>query len=281
MVWGFFMKAVVADRAAAFADAVYHDPQHFAGLGLIIGTVFFAIQIYGDFAGYTNIAIGAARVMGFDLIQNFRRPYFATSVIEFWQRWHISLSTWFRDYVYIPLGGNRVSKSRWYLNIMLTFLISGLWHGAAWTFIVWGALNGLYLVLTHAAGDTWRRLGFLQVPVTFALTTFAWIFFRAKNLADAGYIATHLLSGFSGLLVNAHAFIKTNVLLEQTQGAFIIAGLVGVLMLAFEGLNARYCLVRAIERWPAWGRMIFYSACVWGIIIFGVFGNRQFIYFQF
>jgi D-alanyl-lipoteichoic acid acyltransferase DltB (MBOAT superfamily) len=281
MLWGFFQKVVVADRAAVFADAVYHDPHHFAGLGLVVGTVFFAIQIYGDFAGYSNIAIGAARVMGFDLMHNFKRPYFAHSVAEFWQRWHISLSTWFRDYVYIPLGGNRVSHNRWYLNIGITFLISGLWHGAAWTFVIWGALNGVYLIITNVADERWKRLGLLQIPMTFALTSFAWIFFRAKSLADAGYIVGHLFAGYGGMLTNLHGFIKTNVLLEQAQNAFIIAGAAGIALFVFEALNARYGLVRAIERWPAWARMTAYSAFVWCIIIAGMFGNRQFIYFQF
>ena len=138
MLWGFFKKIVVADRLAVFVSSVYDHPQQYDGLPLIIATVFFAFQIYCDFSGYTDIAIGAARVMGIDLIENFRRPYFARSVAEFWQRWHISLSSWFRDYVYIPLGGSRVGKSKWFMNILITFALSGIWHGASWNFpICW------------------------------------------------------------------------------------------------------------------------------------------------
>lgn len=147
MIWGFFMKVVVADRLALFVNATYNNVDAHNGTTLLIGTIFFAFQIYCDFAGYSNIAIGAARIMGFDLMTNFRRPYFAVNIGEFWHRWHISLSTWFRDYVYIPLGGNRVGKSRNYYNLFITFVVSGIWHGANWTFVIWGALHGFYMTL--------------------------------------------------------------------------------------------------------------------------------------
>jgi alginate O-acetyltransferase complex protein AlgI len=149
MLWGFFMKIVIADRLALYVNPVYADPEMYGGKTLLVATYFFAFQIFCDFAGYSAIAIGAARVLGYDLMENFRRPYFAASIREFWGRWHISLSTWFRDYVYIPLGGNRVDgKARWYANLFIVFLVSGLWHGAAWTFVVWGALHGAYLVVS-------------------------------------------------------------------------------------------------------------------------------------
>ena len=170
MTWGLFKKVVIADRVGVFVDAVYGSPDAHAGWPVIVATYLFAFQIYCDFSGYSDMAIGAARVLGIDLMENFRRPYFAKSVGEFWRRWHISLSTWFRDYLYLPLGGNRVSKARWLVNLMIVFVVSGLWHGAAWTFMVWGALHGTYLVvgiLTQdlrdrawaAVGRVVRRLG--------------------------------------------------------------------------------------------------------------------------
>jgi alginate O-acetyltransferase complex protein AlgI len=162
VLWGFFKKVVVADRLALYVNAVYNDPSAHTGPTILLATYFFAFQIYCDFSGYSDIAIGTARVMGYDLMQNFRRPYFARSISEFWSRWHISLSTWFRDYLYIPLGGNRVPRWRWYVNLFAVFLISGLWHGANWTFVVWGALHGTYLIVGLVTSDArerfWQRL---------------------------------------------------------------------------------------------------------------------------
>ena len=177
---------------------VYNNPTEFGGLQNILATFFFSFQIYCDFSGYSDIAIGAALIMGYRLMTNFRRPYFAQSIREFWQRWHISLSTWFRDYVYISLGGNRVVKWRWYYNLFITFLVSGLWHGAEWTFVIWGALHGFYMVFaiwtTRLRENANRITGiskyrglyqFTQILVTFVLVYFAWIFFRANNTQDA------------------------------------------------------------------------------------------------
>jgi alginate O-acetyltransferase complex protein AlgI len=150
MLWGFFQKVVIADRLAYYVNEVYNHSDLYHGWTIWVATFFFAFQIFCDFSGYTDIARGAARILGYDIMLNFRRPYFARSIRDFWQRWHISLSTWFRDYVYIPLGGNRVVRWRWYYNLLLTFVISGLWHGANWTFLFWGALHGLYLILSYA-----------------------------------------------------------------------------------------------------------------------------------
>ena len=146
ILWGAFKKIVIADRLAIYVNTVYNAPRHYSGLPLIAATIFFAFQIYCDFSAYSDIAIGAAKILGFDLMENFRQPYFSKSVREFWGRWHISLSTWFRDYLYIPLGGNRVTFTRHLLNLMIVFVVSGLWHGASWTFVIWGALHGLYIV---------------------------------------------------------------------------------------------------------------------------------------
>ncbi|HET6224970.1 MAG TPA: MBOAT family O-acyltransferase, partial [Bacteroidia bacterium] len=146
MAYGMFKKVVIADRLAEYVNAIYGNPQHYSTLPIIIATLFFSIQIYCDFSGYSDIAIGAAKVMGYDLMENFNRPYLSTTISEFWTRWHISLSTWFKDYVYIPLGGNRTTKIKWYRNLIIVFLLSGLWHGASWNFIIWGALHSFYLV---------------------------------------------------------------------------------------------------------------------------------------
>ena len=185
---------------------VYNNPDNYSGFALIVATVFFTFQIYCDFSGYSDIAIGSARVMGFELMENFKRPYFSKSISEFWKRWHISLSTWFRDYLYIPLGGSKVVKWKWYYNLFITFLVSGFWHGANWTFIVWGALHGTYLISSIILSKPKEKiLNFLklktlqfhklyQVGFTFLLATFAWIFFRANTITDAIYVITHLFT---------------------------------------------------------------------------------------
>ena len=198
MLWGFFKKLVIADRCAALVDIGYTHPAAQDGGSLLLATLFFAFQIYCDFSGYTDIALGAARVMGFNLMVNFCTPYRSASISEFWGRWHISLSSWFRDYLYIPLGGNRVAKWRWYTNLFIVFLVSGLWHGANWTYVTWGGLHGSYLVLALMFAPLWKRTsgasgraeqhGFrraLNVLATFLLVAFAWIFFRASHVADA------------------------------------------------------------------------------------------------
>ena len=195
MVWGLFKKVVIADRLAVIVDSVYNNPEQYNSFSLIVATVFFSFQIYCDFSGYSDMAIGAARILGFKLMINFNNPYQSKSFHEFWTRWHISLSTWFRDYLYISLGGNRVTIPRWYLNLFIVFLISGLWHGASWTFVVWGALHGFYLVFELITKGTRRRINkiihldklpFLSAITTFSFVTFAWIFFRANNFIGIG-----------------------------------------------------------------------------------------------
>ncbi len=203
MLWGLFMKMVIADRVAIFVDEVFANTYAAGTMEMAAAAVGFSLQIYADFAGYSAVAIGAARMLGLNLMENFNTPYFAASIAEFWRRWHVSLSSWFRDYVYIPLGGNRKGKLRKYLNLMITFLVSGLWHGAAWKYVVWGGLHGAYQIagdLTkplrarvnaffEVKEDTFgHRLG--QMIGTFLLTTFAWIFFRADSLRLAlDYVA--------------------------------------------------------------------------------------------
>jgi len=197
VLWGMFKKVVVADRLAVYVDAVYNHPGDQRGWPILVATFFFAVQLYADFSGYTDIALGVAKVLGYDLTPNFRRPYLASSVVEFWRRWHMTLTAWFRDYLYIPLGGNRVPKWRWYTNVMLVFVVSGLWHGAAWTFVLWGALHGAYYLVetwTRQARDkvwdklfpkrgAWRTV--VGTLVTSALVCLAWVFFRANSISDA------------------------------------------------------------------------------------------------
>jgi alginate O-acetyltransferase complex protein AlgI len=298
MLWGFFKKVVIADRMAALVNPVFDHPENQPGVALILATFFFAFQIYCDFSGYSDIAIGAAQVMGFRLVENFRRPFFAKSVSEFWRRWHISLSSWFRDYVYIPLGGNRVPRWRHSVNIFVTFLISGLWHGANWTFIVWGALHGLYVLvetaterirnaLTHAVGL--HRFPVLlrtaQVSVTFALVTFAWIFFRAKDVHTAWYISAHLFTGIGDLLTRLPAYLGGHGHLELTLPADKQDYVVAVALVAFLGivqLVQRNSSIReTISQSPIWLRWTAYYGLVVTILLLGIFEKRQFIYFQF
>ncbi|MES1222024.1 MAG: MBOAT family O-acyltransferase, partial [Bacteroidota bacterium] len=188
MAWGFFKKTVIADRVGGYADAVFKHPQDVNAGNIWLGVFLFAIQIYADFSGYTDIAIGAARCMGFNLMTNFNRPYFSVNVRDFWKRWHISLSSWFRDYVYIPLGGNRKGETRKNINILLTFVLSGLWHGAAWGFLLWGFLNGLYVVFYDFISLHSKKIKLikpLNILITFFFISFAWIFFRANSVHTA------------------------------------------------------------------------------------------------
>ncbi|MEK6858826.1 MAG: MBOAT family O-acyltransferase [Nanoarchaeota archaeon] len=286
MLWGFFKKVVIADRVAVLVDTVYASPSAYQGAPLILATLFFAVQIYCDFSGYTDIAIGSARIMGFKLMENFRRPYYARSIAEFWKRWHISLSSWFRDYVYIPLGGNRVAVPRWYLNLFVVFLVSGLWHGASWTFVIWGGLHGAYLVIglmTARFRTTLKeRIGLnriawlnatVQITITTVLASFAWIFFRATNVSDAFYVVRHL---FSGLAVG---FTGAN--LGMSIWEIIIALGAIALMEIVQLVQEREGKKEFILKLPRWIRATLYIGLILIILLFGVFERRQFIYFQF
>ncbi|MBQ7577705.1 MAG: MBOAT family protein [Synergistaceae bacterium] len=198
MTWGFFKKLAIADTLATYSDRVFNHVHSYQGFALILAALFFTIQIYCDFSGYSDIARGCAKMMNIDLMENFRSPYFSASIKEFWSRWHISLSTWFRDYVYIPLGGNRVNKFRHCLNLMITFIISGLWHGANWTFVIWGAVHGLAQVIENFFTRP-KSLRALRVMMTFTFVSLAWIFFRANNVSEALYIFSNLFTGINNL----------------------------------------------------------------------------------
>ena len=284
MGWGFFKKIVIADRLAEYVNIVYNNPADFEGIPNIIATFFFTFQIYCDFSGYSDIAIGAAMIMGYRLMTNFRRPYFAMNIREFWQRWHISLSTWFRDYVYIPLGGNRVVKWRWYYNLFITFLVSGLWHGANWTFIIWGAIHGFYLVFAiwtekyREGFNRWIGLQkypalykFVQVFVTFVLVYVSWIFFRANNVSEALFILkNHFLFG-GDQVVN----------LFKIRADFAISFIaIGVLIL-IDFMEERFELSFRLNRLPGvqkWAMLVFFI-CV--LFVFAVWNETDFLYFQF
>lgn len=304
MAWGFFKKVVIADRLAHLANPVFSDPHSYSGPMLALATVAFSYQIYCDFSGYSDIAIGTARVMGFRLMQNFDRPYHARSLAEFWRRWHISLSTWFRDYLYIPLGGNRVTRGRWYRNLMITFLISGLWHGASWNFIIWGGLHGAYLVgslvterlrrpIAQAAEAALgrRAVDGFRMAFTFSLVSVAWIFFRADTLADAWYILSHLFTGYGpGMLTTVAEQLRATlgapgpfVLGFPAKGsALVLAAATAqwLLLELLEGLGARGWMTR-FDRLPAPVRLGAYYAFTLNVLIFGVFEQSRFIYFQF
>lgn len=285
IAWGFFKKLVVADRLALYVNDVYGSPQNHNGLQLTLATVFFAYQIYCDFSGYSDIAIGTARVLGFRLMENFDRPYAAASINEFWRRWHISLSTWFRDYVYLPLGGNRGSRGVVYRNLLITFAISGLWHGAAWTYVIWGVLNGLYLVwerFTKPARERfWALLGLADATVlrravgiasTFVLICLGWVFFRANNLADATYILTHFYQGWDVGAIRTEQF-----LLRQMPVA--IASIIFLELM--QWLYPKISFTGLIATRPVAVRWAVYAVFVIGVVMFGVFRTNQFIYFQF
>lgn len=290
MAWGFFKKLVIADRLAALVNEVYGNPHAYTGISLIVATLFFAYQIYCDFSGYSDIAIGAAEVMGIKLMTNFNRPYFSKSIAEFWRRWHISLSSWFRDYLYIPLGGNRVATWRWQLNLLIVFLVSGLWHGANWTFVIWGGLHGLYLItsiwlgalatkIQRATGVLLKPSPYVQIAVTFSFVTFAWIFFRAASFSDALYIATHLFDNL-GIITNLPQLEKSVLIgLNRVDFTIAILAILGmeIVQLVQRGGSVRLLLARqpALIRWSAYYLLLIVT------LIFGVYESRQFIYFQF
>ncbi|MBI3914739.1 MAG: MBOAT family protein [Chloroflexi bacterium] len=285
MAWGLFKKVVIADRLADFVNPIFNQPTAYEGIPLILAAIFFGYQIYCDFSGYSDIAIGAAQVMGFRLMQNFNRPYAASSIADFWRRWHISLSTWFRDYLYFPLGGNRVGKLRWHFNLLITFLVSGLWHGASWTFVIWGGLHGAYLIVAQSFDSLLARLGVkfnpndrlaraAQIVITFALVSFAWIFFRASTFQDALYISTHL---FTGISIGAPAMQELLTYLNMAK-----IGILAILVMEIAYLFWNNAGLRArLSSQPAWLRWSAYYALMMSILLFGKFSESKFIYFQF
>lgn len=274
MIWGFFMKLCVADILSQYVDAVYNNIAFHNGTSLIIATIFFTFQIYCDFGGYSNIAIGAARIMGFKLMENFHRPYLSLNINEFWKRWHISLSSWFKDYVYIPLGGNRVKQPRHMLNLMITFLVSGIWHGANWTFVVWGGLHGIYQVIAKIWNNHIGRIShktivyqLVSIAFCFILVSFAWIFFRANTVNDAFLIINKIFteSGkpFFDIMVFVYGITALLIL--------IIKDLKDEMDCKINFMHSRFIIIRYLST----------IALVAYILLFGSYASDQFIYFQF
>lgn len=285
LLWGLFKKVVVADNLAAFVDTVYAQPAFASPADLLIATYFFAFQLYCDFSGYSDMAIGASMVLGIPLMENFRRPYLSQSVPEFWaKRWHLSLASWFRDYMYIPLGGNRVGRMRQYANLMAVFLVSGLWHGANWTFVVWGGLNGLYQVVSVTTRGLRERIRVLtrvpsplltvwQVTVTFHLILVTWVFFRAASIADAMTVITRVAGSAAALPTMLQARLATGEVL------FAIALI--VVLLAVEVLDERKPLWDRVAPRPTWVRWSVYYAMIAALIVFGSWQLQNFVYMQF
>jgi len=282
IVWGFFLKLVLADTIGhqLAEDGSFGTPERFGAAGHLLAATMFAFQIYGDFAGYSAIAIGLGRIMGFDLGVNFRRPYLSASFSEFWQRWHISLSSWVRDYLYIPLGGNRHGPLLTFRNLMITMFLGGLWHGAAWTFVIWGLLHGLYLVIWRLGGNLAERVAWLnaaaaeriaRVPLVlavFALTTLAWIFFRAPSLGNAAEIVRRIVTWDQTALITTDRIGLAKCLLA------IVVVMVIDIAAEFRPVQASY------ERRPLW-RATAMAMMLWMTALLGVFSGAEFIYFQF
>ena len=275
MMQGFFKKVVIADRLAMVVDPAYANLSHQSSLNLIIASIFYSFQIYCDFSGYSDIAIGASKVMGFKLMNNFNAPYTAKSIPDFWRRWHISLSTWFKDYVYFSLGGNRVSVPRWYINIMIVFILSGFWHGASWNFVIWGALHGLFQLMgltlnrifPNLAADEQKSAAgvWMYRLLTFLLVTIAWVFFRIPKFGD--------IQMYFGQLTHGSILDPISLAFNTSELLFSILLIVGLYLYDFKRDKIKVDSVKLF--WPIISGLAFL------IYFFGVFNLKQFIYFQF
>jgi alginate O-acetyltransferase complex protein AlgI len=280
--WGLFKKIVIADRLALCVNEVYNNVHYYKGGPLLLAIFFFTFQIYCDFSGYSDIARGCSRVMGIELMKNFNAPYLARSIKEFWSRWHISLSTWFRDYLYIPLGGNKAGKQKLFINILIVFLISGLWHGASWTFIIWGFIHAVFNILGIAGKSTLSALGkhnkflqhaasFLSWAATFSIVTVAWIFFRANTLDDAFYVLRHALE------IDFHHFISIPIF---SYFFYISSFILIFILFGIEWINERTVLNTLLLKNKTL-TFLFFSILFISIYILGIFEKQSFIYFQF
>ncbi len=281
ILWGLFKKVVIADNCAQYANIIFNNSENYSGSTLVMGALFFTFQIYGDFSGYSDIAIGTSRLFGFNLKQNFAFPYFSRDIAEFWRRWHISLSTWFRDYLYIPLGGSRGSLSKKVRNVFIIFLVSGFWHGANWTFIIWGALNALYFLPILLTNNNRNHLDVvakgsylpsvkeaLQMLLTFSLTVFAWIFFRAIDLEHA---LSYIGSMFSSTLLSIPKVLPAKVMLL----------LVFFMTIEWIGREGQYGISKLGLKWKRPFRWAFYALIICMIGLFMQTKETPFIYFQF
>ena len=295
MVWGFFLKLVIADRISIFVTKIFDNYNEFSGLYLIIAVVLFGFQIYCDFNGYSTIAKGSAKMLNIELMDNFNAPYLSRSVGEFWRRWHISLSTWFKDYLYIPLGGNRKGKFRKYLNILIVFIVSGLWHGANWTFVIWGALNGVFQIIGDIFKNIRKRVNnflrikedgifhkIIQIIITFILINFTWIFFRANSFTDAINIIRGIFTNLNpAMLLNSSIF---NLGLSEASFRILMIGLI-VLVVADILKYKKINILAKILNLNYVLRCLILLVTIGFILVFGIYGSAydatQFIYFQF
>ena len=279
LLWGMFLKVVFADRLGIYVDTVYDNVEHYSGITCLVASIFYSFQIYGDFAGYSLMAIGIGKILGFDLVNNFNRPYLASSITDFWKRWHISLTRWLTSYIYIPLGGNRCSKVKQYWNIMVTFLVSGIWHGANWTFIVWGAIHGVLQIVEKILGiDPKGRLGkagenniiikAMRIVVTFSLVTFAWVFFRSPSIGTALQVVGKIFTNGAGAWqAIGYAPVMMIMFLLVVGREFIEEFSKGRISL----MNNRFPAIR-------WCSYLFLFSF---IILYGVLDSTQFIYVSF
>lgn len=276
VIWGYFKKMVIADNVGVLADSVFNNYSSLEGLAILLGVLAFALQIYGDFSGYSDIARGISRLMGFELMVNFRLPYFALNPTDFWQRWHVSLSSWLRDYLYIPLGGNRQGKWRTYRNLLLTMLLGGLWHGAAWNFVIWGGFHGAILILYRLlekrpiyqnpwGGEFNKLVVLVRMMLMFCLTLIGWLIFRSHSVAQIGYMLTHAsfkVSSFSLILLAEIVFFSFPLVLIEI----------------YQYMSRDLLL---LTRLPTLMRIIVYGLIIIWTLIFGARESLEFIYFQF
>jgi alginate O-acetyltransferase complex protein AlgI len=293
MAWGLFKKVVIADQLSTVVSSIYDQPHAYHGLNLLIATIFFAFQIFCDFSGYTDIALGAAKVMGFTLMKNFNSPYHAVSISDFWSRWHISLSTWFKDYLYIPLGGNRVAIPRWYFNLFIVFLLSGLWHGANWTYITWGGLNGFYLIFALVTQNARNKIASfigidklpglyrtIQILITFILIDLAWVFFRAHSIKDAIYIIQSICTTTGGDIMQL-LHRKGLGQLTPSPGILTKALVVILLLELVHVVQKRGSIIARVNTKPWFIRWGIYYLFVFTLLYMCASTHSQFIYFQF
>ena len=286
ILWGLFKKVVIADQCAEIANLIFNNHSDYSGSTLALGAVFFAFQIYGDFSGYSDIALGTARLFGIDLLRNFAFPYFSRDIAEFWRRWHISLSTWFRDYLYIPLGGSKGGMWMKIRNTFIIFLVSGFWHGANWTFIIWGLLNALYIMPSIIFSTNRTNLDIVaqdklvpslkelvQMGITFSLTVFAWIFFRAENLTHA---LAYISEIFSSSFFSMPSLLMKKTLLTKSLYAIILV----FILIEWLGRQQQYAIAVLGNKWHKAVRYAFYYLLIFGILWFSG-KEQQFIYFQF
>ena len=296
MVWGYFLKMVISDRISIIVDNVFSNYHMYGSVELFLAAIGFTIQIYTDFSSYSMLAIGAGKIMGFDVMENFNTPYFATNVRDFWSRWHISLSTWFRDYLYIPLGGNRKGKFRKELNIFIVFLVSGLWHGANWTFLIWGGIHGLFQIIGDISSPFKKKLvslfkiktdtfsyRLLQTIITFLLVTFAWIFFKADSISQAGgYIGRMFTRHTPWVLFNGGLY---ELGLDRVEMNILLVGLVILILVSIVRYKKNQTLDAFLMSQNIWFEWVVIIGLILMIFVFGEYGAafdaQQFIYFNF